>query len=61
MCLNPAAGGVGDVKRDSLQDIWNSGGMQMYRSRIIGAGFRDLCNPACVSGQIPDRYLKLNR
>jgi MoaA/NifB/PqqE/SkfB family radical SAM enzyme len=61
MCLNPAQGGVGNVKQHTIQDIWNSSGMQMYRKKIIDGEFQDLCNLSCISGQIPDRYLKLNR
>lgn len=61
MCTRPYDIGIGNVKRNSIRDIWNNEGMQMYRRKMIENDYMDLCNPACTSGMIPERYLKLNR
>lgn len=43
---------VGSTENFSLQELWNSKNMQMYRRKIANNDFHDLCQPECISGQI---------
>lgn len=61
MCIRPYNKGIGNVKKNSIKDIWNNEGMQMYRKKIMDNDYMGLCNPDCISGRIPERYLKFNR
>lgn len=52
---------IGDITRNSLEEIWNGEVMQLYRQKLLAGEYGDLCNLACVSGVIPQRELKVSR
>lgn len=43
---------IGSVLENSLMEIWNNSRMQVFRQKIIGNDFQDLCSGDCVSGLI---------
>jgi MoaA/NifB/PqqE/SkfB family radical SAM enzyme len=51
---------IGNVNKDSLQDIWNSDIMQKYRQRLINCGSLNWCSLRCTSGVMPKHSLMLN-
>ena len=61
MCVWPPDDGIGNVKRNSINEIWNNEGMQTYRKRMIAYDYRDICSKDCVCGNIPERYLLFNK
>jgi MoaA/NifB/PqqE/SkfB family radical SAM enzyme len=61
MCVWPPDDGIGNVKRNSINEIWNNEGMQTYRKKIIERNYRDICSQDCVCGNIPERYLLFNK
>ena len=61
MCVWPYDMGIANVKRASIEDIWNNEGMQLYRKKIRDNDYMDICSPDCIAGNIPERYLKFNR
>jgi len=61
MCVWPPDDGIGNVKRSSINEIWNNEGMQTYRKRMIAHDYKDICSKDCVCGNIPGRYLLFNK
>ncbi len=61
MCVWPADHGIGNVKMNSIKEIWNNEGMQLYRRKILESNYTDLCSPDCICGNIPERYLMFNK
>lgn len=57
-CLCYVDNYVGSISESSLEDLWNSKGMQEYRSRIVNHTYPCLCNSPCVYGRIPEKNLK---
>lgn len=57
-CLCYVDNYVGNILESSLEDLWNSKGMQDYRSRIINHTYQCLCHSPCVYGRIPEKNLK---
>ncbi len=51
-CLNKW---IGNIDKSSLDEIWNSEGMQEYRRRIIDRNYKNLCQPECISGQVAEK------
>ncbi len=51
-CLNKW---IGNTDQSSLEEIWNSEGMQEYRKKIINHDYMDICQPECISGQVADK------
>lgn len=45
---------VGCTKDETLAQIWNGEGMQLYRRSIASADYSELCQPECISGQVRD-------
>lgn len=61
MCFWPQDAGIGNVMRESIREIWNNAGMQLYRKKIIENNYMDLCSKDCISGNVPKRYLAFNK
>jgi MoaA/NifB/PqqE/SkfB family radical SAM enzyme len=61
MCIWPPEAGIANVKRNSIEEIWNNEGMQLYRRKLANNDYMDICSHDCICGAIPQRYLKFNR
>lgn len=53
-CLHP----IGNILKNSIEEIWNSKDAQLYRRKIAANDYRDLCSDRCVQGRIS---IKLRR
>lgn len=49
---------VGDIYGSSLNEIWNSRMMQLYRQKILDNNCTNFCNYRCVDGVISEDELK---
>lgn len=45
---------VGNVSKESLNEIWNNEKMQMYRQKLASKDYWDLCNSDCIRGIISE-------
>jgi MoaA/NifB/PqqE/SkfB family radical SAM enzyme len=43
---------IGSVLKESLAEIWNGDRMRLFRKKISGNDFSNLCNPDCIKGLI---------
>jgi MoaA/NifB/PqqE/SkfB family radical SAM enzyme len=50
---------IGDVTKDSLDEIWNNTAMQTYRQKLITDNCLDWCSLRCTSGALPMDSLRL--
>jgi MoaA/NifB/PqqE/SkfB family radical SAM enzyme/Tfp pilus assembly protein PilF len=54
LCAKP----IGDVFHNTLEEIWNSEEMQMYRKKLLENRYTDWCGADCIAGAIPPEHLK---
>jgi len=54
LCAKP----IGDVLHNTLEEIWNSEEMQMYRKKLLENRYTDWCGADCIAGAIPPEHLK---
>jgi MoaA/NifB/PqqE/SkfB family radical SAM enzyme len=57
-CLCPVKHYVGNISKNSLEEMWNGEKLKEYRKRLINNNYRDFCNPDCVFGRVPEMNLK---
>lgn len=43
---------IGDIFKNSLEEIWNNEEMQLYRKKLLDNDYLDLCNSSCILGFI---------
>lgn len=51
---------IGNVHENSLEEIWNSKPMQLYRQKLIDKTYIDLCNPSCFGENISNECLGIH-
>lgn len=49
---------VGDVKKDTIESIWNSKEMQDCRAKILNGSNDSICNNECLCGKVPEQNLR---
>lgn len=49
---------IGDLTKNSLDEIWNSESMQFYRSKILNHTYENWCNKRCIKGLVNKNYLQ---
>lgn len=54
LCNEP----IGDVFKNTLEEVWNNEKMQNYRRGLSRHNYTDWCKADCVSGVIPPEHLK---
>lgn len=54
------AKGVGNVYKNSLDEIWNSEMMQVYRQKLLENDYYSWCDHKCVFGVVPREDLSFN-
>ena len=54
LCRKP----VGNIFKNSLDEIWNSEDMQKYRKKIANQDLANWCNPNCVKGLVNKDFLQ---
>lgn len=54
ICRKP----VGNIFKESLQEIWNNRNMQLYRKRILDKDLKNWCNPNCIKGMVNKNFLQ---
>lgn len=57
-CQCPIKYSVGNVKNNSIEEIWNGDKIAEYRKRIIENNIDDFCNIDCLYKRIPELNLK---
>lgn len=49
---------VGDLVKNTLDEIWNNELMQLYRSKILNHTYHNWCNNRCVQGLVNRTFLQ---
>jgi sulfatase maturation enzyme AslB (radical SAM superfamily) len=49
---------IGELSKNSLEEIWNSKVMQLYRVKILNHTYNDWCNYRCVQGLVNRDFLQ---
>jgi MoaA/NifB/PqqE/SkfB family radical SAM enzyme len=57
-CLCPVSRAIGNVKENSIMELWNGEKLQEYRKTIVQGACKGFCNNDCVFGRVPKKNLK---
>lgn len=55
-CVKP----VGNVLENSIEEVWNSNFIQMYRQKLFNNDYKHWCDERCIAGKIPTESLSLD-
>lgn len=55
-CIKP----VGNILKNTIEEIWNTEIMKMYRQKLFNNDCQDWCDKRCVSGRMPKESLGLD-
>ncbi|MBU1255522.1 SPASM domain-containing protein [Patescibacteria group bacterium] len=51
---------AGNILENSLTEIWNGEGMQLYRKKLLAHDYKNFCRSECSLSIIPSKILKGN-
>ena len=57
-CQCPVDCSIGNIKEQSIAEMWNGEKMIEYRKRILSNGIKGFCNLDCLYRKIPESNLK---